>query len=121
MAPKRRAREAEASPPPAKMYKAIGNMNGYRTRQLYQAVLDTKTAGQAHHWKFVGVGQKEEKDSVVLRCILCQRDYSSRNPSESVSKHLTVVDGVQTLVAMKQQQKCLNVNRSAAPQGTPSL
>jgi hypothetical protein len=122
MAPKRRAREAEASLPPAKMYKFIGNKNGYRTRQLlYQAVLDAKTAGKAPHWKFVDVVQNEEKDSVVLRCMFCQRDCSSRNPSESVGEQFTVVDGVQTCVVMKQQQECVNVNQEAAPQGTPSL
>jgi hypothetical protein len=125
MAPKisrPRACGKEDEPPPVKMYKFVGNKLGYRSRQLlYQAVLDAKTAGKAPHWQFVDVVQNEEKDTVVLRCTFCQREYSSRNPSESVGKHFTVVDGLQTCVVMTKQQECVNANRTAAAQGTASV
>jgi hypothetical protein len=59
---------------------------------FYDAVVQSKQKGKALYWKHCAVVKSERIGEVKLVCNFCQKLFSVANPSDSLAKHMRVLE-----------------------------
>jgi hypothetical protein len=108
----------EPDEPATKMYRYVPAKLSFSSLEVfYQAVVDARAkgraAGRVKYWQFVDVVKDVAKDNVFLKCTMCHKMYTARNPSDSVGKHFVQdKDGVWSCGGLHKAQSGVDANQT---------